>query len=75
MLFTGLADILSGLTAEGKDRLNTLLEKAEPEYNIRFLVCDTVKGITALTACGWYKRFVTGNDGCGPATESATSTP
>lgn len=63
VLFTGLADILSGLTAEGKDRLNTLLEKAEPEYNIRFLVCDTVKGITALTACGWYKRFVTGNDG------------
>lgn len=63
VVFTGLSDILAALSAEGKDKLNTLLEKAEVEYNVRFLVCDTGKGIAAMTGCGWYKRFVTGNDG------------
>ena len=62
-LITGFSEILSQLSAEGKDRLNTLMEKAERAYNVRFWVCDTARGLSALSALGWYKRLVTGSDG------------
>ena len=41
----------------------------EHELHLRQMAGKAIKvagvalGITALTACGWYKRFVTGNDG------------
>lgn len=62
-VITGLRTILDGLSDEGKDKLNTLLEKAELPYHIRFILCDSAKAVSGLSAAPWYKRHVSGADG------------
>lgn len=62
-VITGLQTILSGLTDQGRDELNTLLEKAELHYNIRVVLCDGVKTISQFSGANWYKRHISGNDG------------
>ncbi len=62
-VITGLSAILDSLDAEGQDKLRTLMEKARPEYGIRFLLCDSAKAMSAHSADGWYKTHITGSDG------------
>lgn len=59
----GLQTILDGLSNEGKDKLNTLLEKAELSYHICFILCDSAKAVSDFSAAPWYKRHVSGMDG------------
>ena len=49
-LITGLQLILDSLSDAGRDQLVTLLEKAEPEYGIRVVLCDSVKGWATASA-------------------------
>ena len=62
-VITGLQTILDGLSDEGRDELNTLLEKAEIPYHIRFILCDSAKAMSGFTSASWYKRHVSGTDG------------
>lgn len=62
-VITGYQTILDSLTADGKDKLQTLLEKAEPEYSMRFILCDGAAALKAHTAAPWYKRHISGTDG------------
>lgn len=60
---TGLQKIFSSLSDQRKDELNTLLEKAELHYNIRFVLCDSAKAISGFSGAAWYARHITGSDG------------
>lgn len=62
-VITGFQTILDSLTADGKDKLQTLLEKAEPEYSMRFILCDSAAALKAHTAAPWYIRHISGTDG------------
>lgn len=62
-LFTGLQLILDSLSDAGQDQLTALLEKAEPEYGIRVVLCDSVKGLSACASSVWYRRQISGSDG------------
>lgn len=62
-VFTGLGEILSQLSAKAQDELRTLLEKAELPYQIRFVLCDTAKGMAQVTGDAWYRRQIGGADG------------
>lgn len=62
-LITGLQLILDSLSDAGQDQLVTLLEKAEPEYGIRVVLCDSVKGLSGCTSSAWYRRQVSDTDG------------
>lgn len=63
IVITGLQTIMENLSAEGKDRFTTLMEKAELAYNIRFLICENAKTMSRYTVEAWYKRHLTGRDG------------
>lgn len=62
-VITGLQTIINSLSPEGKDKLSTLLEKAELSYNIRFILCGTAKEMTSFTMASWYKRHINENGG------------
>lgn len=62
-LITGLQLILDSLSDAGKDQLTTLLEKGEPEYGIRIVLCDSPKGLSGCVTSAWYRRQVSGSDG------------
>ena len=62
-VITGLQRILNGLSVEGRDKLNTLLEKAERAFNLRFILCESVGEASPLTVNAWYKRHVNESEG------------
>lgn len=62
-IITGIQSILDSLTEDSKDKLQTLLEKAELEYNIHFILCDSAKAISSHTGTAWFQRHLTGTDG------------
>lgn len=62
-IVTGLQTILNSLSDQGRDELNTLLEKAETHYNIRFILCDDARTFSSFNGNGWYKQHITGTDG------------
>lgn len=63
VIITGLQNIHAGLDAEYRDKLLTMLEKAEVDYNMRFMLCDTVRGLSSFAGQPWYRRYVTGMEG------------
>jgi S-DNA-T family DNA segregation ATPase FtsK/SpoIIIE len=62
-VIVSLSRLLEQLSEDGRDKLGVLMEKAEGAYNIRFAVCDTVRGFGAVSSDGWYKRHMAGADG------------
>ena len=60
---TGLQAILASLSDQGIDEVNTLLEKAEPHYNIRFILCDSVRAVSEFRGVKWYKKHVGDGEG------------
>lgn len=62
-IITGLQAILASLPDQRKDELNTLLEKAEPHYNIRFVLCESAKAASEFVGTAWYRRHISGSEG------------
>lgn len=62
-VITGFQALCESLTEQDRDELNTLLEKAESYYNVRFIICDTAKSTSGYSTQPWYKRHITGTDG------------
>jgi S-DNA-T family DNA segregation ATPase FtsK/SpoIIIE len=62
-VIVSLRHLLEQLSGDGQDKLRVLMERAESAYNIRFAVCDTVRGFGAVSSDGWYKRHMAGADG------------
>lgn len=59
----GLKRFVDQLTADGKDKFFTLLDKAEHFYKIRFIIAESVSQWNAYNYDAWYKRHITGTDG------------
>lgn len=62
-VITGLQTILASLSDQGKDEVNTLMEKAELHYNIRFVLCESAKAMSEFVGTAWYKRHISGSEG------------
>ena len=62
-MIVGMKRLLDQLTPDGKDKLSTLLEKAEAIYKLHFVVVETAAGYKDCAYGGWYKRHLNGADG------------
>ena len=59
----GYKGLCEKLSADSKDKLNVLLEKAEDFYKIHFVLFDSVNQIMSQNYNTWYKKHVTGSEG------------
>ncbi len=62
-VIVGIKKLLEQLSADGKEKLCTLIEKAESIYKIHFVMIDTLSQFNTYTYEAWFKRHVTGTDG------------
>lgn len=62
-VIVGMKRLLELLSDDGKDKLRTLLEKAEAVYKLHFVVAESISGHGAFSYDAWYKRHLTGADG------------
>lgn len=62
-VIVGMKRLMEQLSPDSKDKLSTLLEKAEAIYKLHFVVVDSLAGYSAISYDGWYKRHLTGADG------------
>ncbi|MCD5324189.1 MULTISPECIES: type VII secretion protein EssC [Pontibacillus] len=58
-----LSSLIEKLSEDAKDKLQVLLEKGEKEYNVSFIICDSIEKINALSFEPWFKSKVSLSDG------------
>lgn len=63
IVIVGIKKLFEALSADGKDKLNILLEKGEAFYKLRFVMVDSAQNFSALASNVWYRRHLTGADG------------
>lgn len=59
----GLKKIVDQLSVDGKDKLFTLLDKAESYYKLHFVIAESVSQCATYSYEDWYRRQFTGNYG------------
>ncbi|MBR5278283.1 MAG: type VII secretion protein EssC [Clostridia bacterium] len=62
-IIIGFKRFVDQLSADGKDKLFTLLDKAEPFYKLHFVVMESANRLNTYNYEAWYKRTITGSDG------------
>lgn len=62
-VFIGLGRFIEKLSADSKDKFETLIEKAEAIYKLHFVMIDTNTRYDQNKYSAWYKRHITGSDG------------
>ena len=62
-VIAGMKKVFEQLTADGKDKLGTLIEKAENVYKIHFVLIDSYAQFNEYNYETWMKRHVTGAEG------------
>ena len=62
-IIVGMASILNKLSADGREKLSLLLEKAESFYKLHFVIVDSVAQYGNYNYETWYKRQCNGIDG------------
>lgn len=62
-VIVGFKRFYEQLTADGREKLELLLEKAESFYKIHFVIVESVSEFGSYTYSSWYKRHVSGSDG------------
>ncbi|MBR0467080.1 MAG: type VII secretion protein EssC [Clostridia bacterium] len=62
-IFFGLKTLFDVLDEDSSDKLKVLLEKAELEYKINFIVFDEVSSVSEYSFNSWYKKQVVSNEG------------
>lgn len=63
ILLFGLKQLFEQLMDDTADKLKVLLEKAELEYKVHFIVFDEVSSISSYSFQAWYKKQVSTNEG------------
>lgn len=56
----GVKKLFDQLSTDGKDKLGTLLEKAEAIYKMHFVLCDSLSQLNTFNYEAWFKKQVTG---------------
>lgn len=62
-IVVGMQKIMERLSADGKEKLCVLIEKAESIYKIHFVLVDALGQMNEYNYEPWFKRHVTGTDG------------
>lgn len=62
-VIVGFKKFVDQLSADGKDKLKTLLDKAEPNYKVHFVLCDSLSKLNSFNFDDWFKRQVSNGDG------------
>lgn len=62
-MIVGLKRFVEQLTDDGKDKLFTLLAKAEGFYKLHFIIAETVSSLSGISYEEWYKRHINGSEG------------
>ncbi|MBE6920036.1 MAG: type VII secretion protein EssC [Ruminococcaceae bacterium] len=59
----GVKRLFEQLNDDGRDKLATLLDKADPIYKIHFVLCDSASQMKKHEYDPWYKQHILGADG------------
>lgn len=59
----GIKRLIERLNDDAKDKLVTLLEKADPAYKIHFVICDSAAQIKGYEYDPWYRMHILSADG------------
>ena len=59
----GVKRLFEQLSDDGRDKLATLLDKADPIYKIHFVLCDSASQMKKYEYDPWYKQHILGADG------------
>ncbi|HBM98608.1 MAG TPA: type VII secretion protein EssC, partial [Ruminococcus sp.] len=59
----GIKKLFEQLSADGKEKLSALIEKAETIYKIHFVIIDSLTQFNSYSYEAWFKRHITGADG------------
>lgn len=62
-VIVGIKKLFEQLSADGKEKLSTLIEKAEAIYKIHFVIADSLIQFNSYNYEAWFKRYITGADG------------
>lgn len=62
-VISGIKKLVEQLSADGREKLFTLIEKAESIYKIHFVMVDSLTQFNNYNYEPWFKRHVTGTDG------------
>ncbi|MBQ4260132.1 MAG: type VII secretion protein EssC [Lachnospiraceae bacterium] len=62
-VLVGTKKFIGSLSADGKEKLYTLIEKAEAIYKIHFVWADAINEFNSHNYETWYKRQLSGTDG------------
>ncbi len=62
-LIYGAKKFLGQLDNDEKNKMDTLLMKAIPEYKIHFVLCDSVTQLKTFEYDSWYKLHIAGSNG------------
>lgn len=62
-VIVGIKKLFEQLSADGKEKLAILMEKAEAIYKIHFVVVDSISQFNSYNYEAWFKRHITGADG------------
>lgn len=62
-VIVGMKKMFDQLSADGREKLYTLIEKAESIYKIHFVLIDELTQYNNYNYEAWYKRHITGAEG------------
>lgn len=62
-VIVGLKKLVEQLSSDGREKLFTLIDKAESIYKIHFVIMDSLAQFNHYNYEPWFKRQVTGSDG------------
>ncbi|MDX8360746.1 type VII secretion protein EssC [Cytobacillus sp. IB215316] len=58
-----LTSLFGKISEDSKEKLTILLEKGEIEYNVNFIISDTIGNLSSLSFDNWYKKHLSLTDG------------
>ena len=59
----GIQKLFDRLTADGKEKLSLLIEKAESFYKLRFVIVEALGQLNSYSYENWFKRHINGSEG------------
>ena len=62
-VIVGFKKFIQQLSPDGRDKMKTLLEKAEAIYKIHFVLCDSLTNLNSFSYDEWFKRHLANADG------------
>lgn len=62
-IIVGMKRFCDQLSADGKDKLATLLLKAESYYKMHFVIAEVLSAFSSFASDAWYRQQINGSDG------------